>query len=151
VTDIVRFDGNKILKQAVLSNNYLSLNDISVNFPRKKNLFFLSYEESKSITEYIDTRYGSESLINILRKLHQGGTIEESVLSELSIDLYELERSWHSHLRRKYTWMRYISDNIYWLLFFIGAVVTVVGFIILKIRMRSLPDDEEDEYMDIEH
>jgi hypothetical protein len=51
VADIIHFDRNKTLKQAVLSNRLLSLNDISVHFPRSDNLFTLSYEESRSVVE----------------------------------------------------------------------------------------------------
>jgi hypothetical protein len=151
VADVVQFNSDKIIRQAALSNQYLPLKDISVRFPSEKKLFFLSYEESRSITEYIDNRFGSESILNILKELREGRNIEEAVLSVLSMDYNELESSWHRHLRRKYTWIRYISDNIYWMLFFAGALVTILGFIILRIRMRSMPDDEDDDYLDLEH
>jgi hypothetical protein len=150
VADIVNFDGNKILKQAVLSNNYLALGDISRGFPRSRDLFILSYEQSKSIVEYIDSTYGTEKLLNILNELRKGNSIEQAVSTVLSVNLQKVEHDWHGHLRRKYTWMRYVSDNIYWLLFFFGAVVTVIGFLRLWVKYKTYKD-EDGEYTDIEH
>ncbi len=146
VADIISFDRNTILKRAVLSNTLLSLNDISRRFPDRRDLFVLSYEQSKSIVEYIDSTYGTEKLLNILSSLQKGYTIDQAVFSSLSVSLHNVERDWHGYLRRKYTWMRYVSDNIYWLLFFFGAVVTVVAFLHLWIRYKTYKDDEEEEH-----
>jgi hypothetical protein len=147
VADIINPDGNRILKQAVLSGNYLALRDISIRFPRSGDLFILSYEESKSIVEYIDSTYGTESLLNILGELREGKDIEEAVSASLPEDLNELERSWYRHIRKKYTWARFISDNIYWLIFFIGAMITVIGYLHLRRRMKT-HFDEDDESTD---
>lgn len=145
VTDIIYSDGSKIFKQAVLSNNFLALKDISLSFPRRKELFILSYEESKSFIDYLESRYGKDKLIAILYELQQGNEIENTFSSVFSVDLAKLEKDWHRHLRRKYTWIRYISDNIYWLLFFAGAIITVIGYLHLRVRMKKYQDEEDDE------
>lgn len=145
VTDIINPDGSKIFKQAVLSNNFLSLQDLSLSFPQRKELFILSYEESKSFIDYLESRYGEDTLIAILYELQKGNDIENTFFSVLSVDLDKLEKDWHRYLRRKYTWMRFISDNIYWLLFFAGAIITVIGYLHLRVRMRKYQDEEEDE------
>jgi hypothetical protein len=82
--------------------------------------------------------------LKILYELHRGSDIEKAIFTVLSKDMYELENAWHRHLKRKYTWLRYISDNIYWILFFIGAIVTVIGFLHLRRRMKTYPEDDED-------
>jgi hypothetical protein len=145
VTDIINPDGSKIFKQAVLSNNFLALKDISLSFPRRKELFILSYEESKSFIDYLENRYGEDKLIAILYELQKGNDIENTFSSVLSVDLARLEKDWHRHLRRKYTWVRYISDNIYWLLFFTGAIITVIGYLHLRRRMRKYREEEEED------
>lgn len=145
VADIINLNNrNKLLKQAVLSKNYLALEDISKHFPSSPNLFILSYEESRSIVEYIDKEFGQDKLLLILKKLHEGNNIDEAIFESLSIDINELENRWHEYLQRKYTWFSYLTDNLYWLIFFAGAVITVIGYLRLRIRMKTFFKDEED-------
>lgn len=146
--DIISFDGKKLLKQAALSNGYLPLNRLETQFPSDKDLFILSYEQSRSIVEYIDSKYGTEKLLDILEMLHKGSDIEKAVFAGLSVDINELETQWHKYLRRKYTWASYISDNIYWIIFFAGAVATVIGFLKLRKRIKEYPDEDEEEFLD---
>jgi hypothetical protein len=145
VSDIINPDGSKIFKQAVLSNRFLALRDISQSFPQRNDLFTLSYEESKSFIDYVEGRYGKDKVLAILYELQRGNDIENTFSSVLSVDLVRLEKDWHRHLRRRYTWIRYVSDNIYWLLFFAGAIITVIGFLHLRMRMRKYRDEEEEE------
>ncbi len=147
IADIINVNGNKLLKQAVLSGNYLALKDISVFFPRSPDLFILSYEESRSIIEYIDSKYGEDKLLDILNKLSEGIEIEKAVSAVLHVDMAGLETGWHKYLQRKYTWFRYLSDNIYWMIFFFGAILTVIGFLQLRRRIKTY-DDEDEEYED---
>ncbi len=145
IADIINFNGNKLLKQSVLSNNYLSLKDISVYFPTSRNYFILSYEESRSFVEYIDSEFGSDKLLLILEKLHEGNDIEKAVLVSLSVDIKDLENRWHKYLRRKYTWFLYVSANLYWIIFSAGAIITIIGYFQLRRRMKNYVDEEEDE------
>lgn len=146
IADIISFNGNKLLKQAVLTKHYLALKDISVHFPSSSNLFILSYEESRSIVEYIDNNFGTDKLLLILNKLHEDNDIEEAIFVSLSIDINELENEWHKYLQRKYTWLSYLTNNLYWIIFFVGAIITVIGYLQLRKRIKTYPDeDEEDE------
>lgn len=146
ISDIISFNGNKLLKQAVLTKNYLALKDISVHFPSSSNLFILSYEESKSIVEYIDNKFGTDKLLLILNKLHEDNDIEEAIFVSLSIDINELENEWHKYLQRKYTWFLYLTNNLYWIIFFVGAIITVIGYLQLRKRIKTYRD-EDDDYM----
>lgn len=149
IADIISFNGNKLLKQAVLTKHYLALKDISVHFPSSSNLFILSYEESRSIVEYIDNNFGTDKLLLILNKLHEDNDIEEAIFVSLSIDINELENEWHKYLQRKYTWLSYLTNNLYWIIFFVGAIITVIGYLQLRKRIKTYPDedDEDEEYM----
>ena len=146
ISDIINYDGKKLLKEAVLSGNYLRLDDMKVNFPGGEGRFKLSYEESKSIVEYIDGKYGTVKLLLILENLRNGDNIDEAVFNSLSVDVSRLENDWHNHLRRKYTWYSYFADNIIWILFSGAALLTVIGYIRLRIRMKTHFKDEEEEY-----
>lgn len=148
IADIINFNGNRLLKQAAISNNFLALKDLNIYFPSSPNLFTLSYEESRSIVEYIDNKFGSDRLLLILEKLHEGNSIEEAVLTSLSVDIGQLENDWHMHLRRKYTWFSYFTDNIYWIIFFAGAIITVIGFFQLRKRIKNYPDEDDEDMIE---
>jgi hypothetical protein len=145
VADIIKYDAKKLLKQAVLSGNYLSLKSMNRTFPRDSDLFILAYEESKSVVEYIVESYGQESLLEVLKRLHEGGTIENAVPDVLGTSLAGLENDWHEHLRKRHTLYAYLSDNIYWIVFVFAALLTVIGYLKLRIRMITHFEDEEDE------
>ncbi len=144
IADIINVNGNKLLKRAALSGNYLALKDISVYFPRSPDLFILSYEESRSIIEYIDSKYGEDKLLDILNKLSRGIDIEKAVSAVLPVDMAGLETDWHKYLRTRYSWFIYFTDNVYWLIFFAGAILTVIGFLRLRKRIKTYADEDED-------
>ena len=147
ISDIINYDRKKLLKEAALSGNYLTLDDITLNFPGGANRFILSYEESKSIVEYIDDEYGADKLLLILENLSKGDTIDKAVFNSLSVELSMLEYEWHISLRRNFTWYSYVADNLIWILFSGAALLTVIGYIRLRIRMKThFKDEDDDEY-----
>jgi len=146
ISDIINYDGKKLLKEAALSGNYLPLDDITQNFPGGTKLFKLSYEQSKSLVEYIDGEYGADKLLLILEHLRKGDNIDKAVFNSISVSLSMLEREWHMSLKRKYTWYSYFADNLIWILFSGAALLTVIGYIRLRIRMKTHFKDEEEEY-----
>ncbi len=145
MADIINFDRDKVLKNAVLFKGILPLKDISAHFPRSPDLFKLSYEQSRSVVEYIDDTFGTDKLLDILNELQKGQGIAGAVHTSLGIKINELENAWHRHIQRKYTWFRYVSDNIYWLIFFAGAVITILGYLHLRMRMKKYADEEQEE------
>lgn len=144
IADIINVNGNKLLKQAVLSGNYLALKDISAYFPMSPDLFILSYEQSRSIIEYIDNKYGEDKLLDILNKLSEGIEIEKAVFDVLHVDMAGLETNWHKYLRTRYSWFTYLADNVYQIIFFAGAILTVIGFLRLRKRIKTYTDEDED-------
>lgn len=145
VADIFNVDGKKLLKESVISGKYLSLNDLALYFPAEPNSFILSYEESKSIVEYIDEEYGPDKIQLILKSLHEGDDINRAISNSLPVSLSTLENEWHKSLKKRYTWFYFFSDNLVWILFVFAAVLTVIGYLRLRIRMRTHFKDEDDE------
>lgn len=145
MTDIINFDSKKFLKEATITNNYLPLRTLRHGFPLQDKALMLSYSESRSLIEYIDETYGTDNLLLILKRLHDGEDIEDAVLHTLSITLRELEQEWHSHLKRRYTWYYYIADNIYWFIFLLAALITFTAYLRMRIRMKTFFKDEEDD------
>lgn len=149
IADIINFDGKKLLKEAVISGKYLSLYDLERNFPAEQNKLILAYEESKSLVEYIDEEYGPDKILLILKSLHEGDDISRAISNSLPVSLSALENEWHKHLKKRYTWFYFFSDNLLWLLFVFAAALTVIGYLRLRIRMRThFKDEEEDDEED---
>lgn len=145
MSDIISYDGKKLLKEAVLSENLISLQDMNLGFSGRADLFKLSYEESRSIVEYIDAEYGTESLMHILDRLRRGFSIDAAISDSLSISLSTLELKWSRRLTKKYTWYAYAADHIIWILFTVAALLTLIGYLRLRIRMKSHFEDTGDD------
>ena len=146
IADIINFDGKKLLKEAVIAGRYLSLNEIALYFPAEENKLILAYEESKSLVEYIDEEYGSDKILLILKSLHEGDDINTAISNTLPVSLSALENEWHKHLKARYTWYYFFSDNLVWILFVFSALLTIVGYLRLRIRMKThFKDEEEDD------
>lgn len=150
MADIIQFDGKKLLKEAALTDNFLSLSEISRSFPSSSESFRLAYEESRSFVEYLDERFGTEKLLMLLEDMHNGILIESAVIGRLSVNMDELESDWQDSLRGRYTWLVYFSNNLYWLLFAFAALVTFFGYLRLRVRMKTHFKDEDEDGDDLD-
>jgi hypothetical protein len=142
IAEIMMSRKGSILDKAVLSNKLLSMKRLSQSFPRDKESLLLSYEESKSFVEFINHEFGRERILNLLGHLQEGSEIDGAVLKSFSIPFDELERRWHTHLRKKITWFTYLANNLYTILFFLAALITIAGFVRMMIKKRRYGDDE---------
>ncbi|MEA3415462.1 MAG: peptidase MA family metallohydrolase [Thermodesulfobacteriota bacterium] len=127
--EIIMDRKRSILSKAVLSGNYISIRDLTIGFPQEKASLLLAYEESKDLTEYINRKFGRNAILNILRYLKEGHKTDEAILKSLSIPLDELEKRWHAGLGSNMGWFVYLSNNLYGILFFLAALLTIAGFI----------------------
>jgi len=142
VAEIMMSRRGAILDKAVLSKRLLSMRGLSQSFPKDKESLLLAYEESKSFVEFINHEYGREGLQGLLRRLQAGDEIDGAVLQSFSVPFDELERNWHSHIRKKITWFTYLANNLYTILFFLAALITIGGFIRMVIKKRRYGEDE---------
>jgi hypothetical protein len=142
IAEIMMSRKGSILDKAVLSNKLLSMKRLSQSFPRDKESLLLSYEESKSFVEFINHEFGRERILDLLGHLQEGSEIDGAVLKSFSIPFDELERRWHTHLRKKITWFTYLANNLYTILFFLAALITIAGFVRMMIKKRRYGEDE---------
>lgn len=143
--EILRGPGQFFLDQAVMSNGLLQLNDLKHRFPVSEKLFFLSYEESKSIVEFIVREYGVSGLLNILEQLKNGYEIEAAVQRSFSMPYDEFEKNWHDSLTKGSTWLVFLSLHMYEFLFLFAAGLTVFGFIRFLIQKKAYRDEEDED------
>jgi len=132
------------LKDATLSGRFIPISALAEEFPKDKKSLLLAYEESKSIVEYMGREYGSNGVLEVLNNLRDGDGVDAAIQQALKIPVQELEMKWHKQLKRRITWFTYLSSNLYEVLFFLAALITIAGFIRLLVRKRNYKDDDDD-------
>jgi hypothetical protein len=145
VADILRTGEKDLLQQALLSNHLIPLIDISVTFPEPANRFSLAYEESRSFIEFIVKSYGEAKLLLIIHGLASDRDIENAVHEALGVSLNSLERQWRKGLDSEYSWVLYVAEHVYWLVFIFAAAITLGGFCVVRRRMKNYRDEEDEE------
>jgi Peptidase MA superfamily len=139
-------DAGPRLKQAVLLGRWVPFRDLALDFPPDDPALSLAYEQSRSLVDDIVRRYGTGALLRILDGLESGKTIDAAVDEALPVSLAELEADWRDGLKRRVTWVSYLSDRLPLLLFVLAAVLTILGFVRLWIRRRNYKDPDTDEF-----
>ncbi len=133
-----------ILGRAVLSGKYFRIRDISRRFPEDEISLLTAYEESKDLIEYTGREFGEEGIIDILEYLKAGNSPDEAVFKSLSVSLEALEELWLEDLKKRTTWFTYLTVHLYQILFSLGALLAVAGFVRTMIRMKNYRDDDMD-------
>jgi hypothetical protein len=142
IAELVTSEGDASLEKAVVFEGLIGI-DALERFPAGGKPLILAYEESRSVVEYIVSKYGKEAVQRVVEDLRKGDSMNEALKKDLSLDLSSLEKNWRTHLRRKYTWFLYVSNNIYPIIFFLAAVVTLYGFVRLLKKKRSYVEEDD--------
>ena len=139
----------KILRAALSSGSLIPLWRLARSFPSERNALMLAYEESKSFIEFFIDKYGERGLIDVIERVSRGVDTEKAMEQVSGIQFRQLIAKWKQHIKSSYTWVHFVSNNIYEILFFLAALVTVAGFVVILIRKKRYVDedvDEEDDY-----
>ena len=133
------------LDAAIMAGRVLDLRRLAEKFPRDKPSLILAYEQSKSVVNYIDRQYGNDAIPDLLSHLKNGESMEAAAMKSLGISSDELEKDWLSHLESTPRWLVYLADNLYGILFFVAALLTILGFIRRIIRRKAWESEEEED------
>jgi len=78
--------------------------------------------------------------------LKDGTNPDEAILKGLSTSIDELEEAWHEDLRKRITWVTFVINHLYEILFFIAALIMTYGFIKGFLKKRAyMREDENDD------
>jgi hypothetical protein len=142
ISELMAVNGSSALSKAITADMVMSMKEIET-FPEDDASLILAYEQSKSLIEYMISNYGRDSMIKVLTYMREGHTADESIRTGISVSLPEIEGRWHTHLRGRYSWFSYLSNNLYGILFLLGGVITNYGFIRFLRKKKAYTDDEE--------
>jgi hypothetical protein len=137
------------LDAAIMADRVLHFRRLTKNFPRDKPSLILAYEQSKSMVNYIDRHYGKRGILDLLGHLKKGESTDAATVKSLGISTDELEKNWLSHLESTPRWLVYLADNLYGILFFMAALLTILGFI-RRVMRRKVWESEREEETDVE-
>ncbi len=141
--EIVLSRNTSMLSRAVLSGRLIPLANIENSFPRPRRGMVLAYEESLSFMRFIEAEFGKGTIRSILGEIASGATAASAIQGITGEPLAELEKRWMEDLFRKATWLSYISNHFYELLFILAALLTFYGFLKVTIRIRTYRDEDE--------
>ena len=145
IAEVIMDYNRSILPQAILSGRYYRMRALTDRFPRDKKSLQLAYAQSKSFVDYIGREFGKGSILNLLNSLRRGLTLDTAIGENFSISFADLEKRWLDHMRKKTTWFTYLTIHTYEILFCLGAIVVIVGFVRLVIKKRTYKDIDEEE------
>jgi hypothetical protein len=143
LADII-MDRYSVLDEAILSNRYIRLRSLEKGFPDDGRRLSLAYAESKSLVDFIISEYGPDGLLKLLGYLKDGDGINSAILKSFSVSFDEIEKRWYDSLKKRATFLTFLINNLYEILFFIAALLLIYGFIRVIIKRRSYEDEDED-------
>lgn len=142
LADIVMADHSR-LDRTIATGRYIRLKDLENRFPGKEELLMLSYEESKSIVNFIVRQYGPEGLLNVIYHLQTGHVIDDAVMKSFSIPFDELEKNWYSALEKNAAWMVLFINHLYEILFFFASISLIIAYMRILIRKRAMKEEDD--------
>jgi hypothetical protein len=128
-----------------LSRHPIALQQLTMSFPKDKESLIQAYVGSRLFVDFLVARHGKEALLSILQHMKEGEPIEQAVHAVLSKSLESLQGEWLEKLQGRSEWLLWVSQYLYEILFFLGALLTVLAYIRVMFRKRGYDPDEEDE------
>jgi hypothetical protein len=105
-------DYDRVLADAVTSDDLIPLRDLCTSFPTEAGQAFLAYAESRSFTNYLHNTYGSTGLQNLVRSYADGVDCERGPERAFGVSLSNLESEWRSDVLGQNPF-RSLWQNIY--------------------------------------
>ena len=128
-----------------LAHHPIPLQQLTKTFPADRRALLKAYEASRLFVDFLRSRYNRNGLLRLLDHLKGGQEIEAAMLEVFSNSLQNLESEWLAELRNRNLWLLWISQYLYEILFFLGALLTVLAFLRVTIRKRAYDPDEDDD------
>ena len=144
IVEVIMGSDRSILAQAGLQGRYYPMRVLRDSFPADKASLQLAYAQSKNFVNYIIREFGKAGVLRLLNNLKYGLAFETAVEESFSISFEALETEWLDQIRKKNTWLTYLSIHIYEFIFLLGALIVVIGFVRVIIKKRAYRDVDDD-------
>jgi len=142
ISEFMAEDSKRELHNAGVSGGLIGIRELN-SFPPGN--IALAYEESKSIIEFIESKFGKQKILQILEHMKEGHSLDNSLQKALFVTTSELDEKWQAYVKMRRGWFSYLSRNLYEILFFIAAVVTTYAFMRMLKKKKENIDESGDE------
>ncbi len=135
-----------LLTQAILRNKIIPLGRLVSAFPTEESLARLAYAESADLVHFLINSFGRESFQRFIAILGKGYRFGHACRHTYGLDLFELEKKWIKHLKRRYTWVTLLGST--GTLWFLTSLIFLASYIYKKITTRATLARWEEEESD---
>ncbi len=142
VMDILHDQRDALLPKAAFSDGLIPLGALNKGFPGNANALRLAYEESRSIIDYIILTHGKPGLLEILALMKENVPLRKAISMVFDTPLYKVEKKWQTSLKQNIAWFAHLSYYLYEILFALGGLIVVYGFIKVVRKKRAYMDEE---------
>lgn len=142
IMDILHDQRDALLPKAAFSDRLIPLGALNKGFPGNPNALRLAYEESRSFIDYIISAHGKPGLLEIIALMKENVPLREAFLTVFGMPLYQIEKEWQASLKQNIAWFAHLSFYLYEILFAVGGLIVVFGFIKVLRKKRAYMEEE---------
>lgn len=142
--EIMAGDGATI-NRIDMARRLIPLGQLAVTFPKDKDLLFLAYKESHDFVGYLTAHYGAKSLLSILQYQEEGDDIDLAISKSLSKSFEDVQEEWVNDMQKRSEWLIWAGQNLYEIIFFIMAVLSILAFVRLRISRKRYTGEEGED------
>jgi hypothetical protein len=128
-----------------MARRFIPLPQLAVSFPNDESSLHLAYRESLDFVEYLTAHYGAGGLRAILQRLQEGDSIDSAISRSLSRSFQDVQAEWIESMQKRSEWLVWASQNLYEIIFFIMAMLSILAFIRLSAKRAAYSGSEEDD------
>ncbi len=89
-------DNARQLQEAIAANQLLSVRSLSGSFAENRDRALLSYSESYSLVNFLITNYGRDKMLELLRAIRDGDTVDAALQETYGFNIEGLENAWRA-------------------------------------------------------
>jgi Peptidase MA superfamily len=142
VMDILHDQRDALLPKAAFSDRLIPLGALNKGFPGSPNALRLAYEESRSVIDYIISTHGVSGLLEISALMKEDIPLREAFSMAFGKPLYKIEKEWQASLKQNIAWFAHLSYYLYEILFALGGLIVIYGFIKVLRKKRAYMEEE---------
>ncbi len=119
-----------LLETAVADQTTIPFAELCRSFPSDEQSALLAYAQSASLIQYIQARYGDQTLREFIAAFADGADCKSGVTRVLQMSLEDLNQDWLRRQQPRSPFIQFWLDNGLWLLLLIGGF-GVAGLLLL--------------------
>jgi hypothetical protein len=110
-----------VLATAVSNQTTLPFTDLCAAFPAREEQVLLAYAQSSAFVQYLQARYGTQALRELVAVYFDGADCESGISRTLQTTLPQLNEDWLRSQQPQTPLTQFFLNNSLWLLLILGG------------------------------